>query len=219
MKRLKDGVKNVLLNSEAATEAFYNDYLNYSAFAKRIRGEVEAEVKKPVSLGSIVVALSRLKQEEKNRYKKSKHDFIPRIVFDDISVRSSLVELTFNNTHEIAKKIHSFDQKDGSAHEFYYIAYGVSEITLITNAKREKYILGKMKPFKPKIRWGDLAAVTVRLDPDYLPHNTVYAILRMPALHFIDVMEVVSTWTEVNIIVNQSELDKTFHILQAHLKK
>ena len=40
----------------------------------------------------------------------------------------------------------------------------------------------------------------------------------MPALHFIDVMEVVSTWTEITLIVNQWELDKTVHILQAHLK-
>lgn len=208
MKKVKDSVKSILLNSEAATDAFFNGYLNFSAYAKNIKEIVEDDTKKDVSIGNIVVTLSRINREENSRLRKTKHEFIPDVKFSDISVKSSLVELTFDNTLDLRKKINLFGE------DFYYFAIGLNEITIIVTSENSKYIQKKLLPAEPKVILSGLSSVTVRFSPDYMTvPNTVYAILRKLALEFINVIEIVSTYTEITIIVEHNEMLKTFEVL------
>lgn len=218
MKKVKDAVKSILLKSEAATEAFYHGFLNFSAYAKFIQTEVEEETKKEVTPGNIVVALSRLNREEKGRLRKTEHEFIPQVQFDDIIVKTGLVELTFENNAETQSKLYYFFSKKVNSHDLHYIATGLNELTIITKAKYRDKVIKSTLPQKPKIILRNLACLTVRFDKNYLAiPNTIYTILRTLALNFINVIEVVSTYTEISLIVEESEMEKAFGALKKYL--
>jgi len=84
MLKISTTVEKIIASSEEALCALSQGYLNYSAYAKKIKKQVEEECKKPVKLGSIVVALSRLAKN----YSGEK-GFIPEIKIKDFPASQS----------------------------------------------------------------------------------------------------------------------------------
>lgn len=215
MYRTKDAVKIILEKSEIALTAFNEGYLNFSAYAKKIKPEVEKETKKNVSVGSIVVSLSRIKSESKGKKYVVPKDLLPLIKLNDIVVKSSLFEITFENTEKNRSVINEIQKKsDISVDDMHMISIGINEITLILPIKFKEKTIKLFAPAKPKIILDNLAAVTVRFSDDYLYiPNTIFVIIRELALRRINIIEIVSTFTELSIIVTQKELMSTFEVL------
>jgi hypothetical protein len=60
----------------------------------------------------------------------------------------------------------------------------------------------------------DLAGLTIRFPAKYLHvPNTTFALLRPLALNRINLVEVVSTYTELTLIVAERDLERTFVVL------
>jgi hypothetical protein len=63
-------------------------------------------------------------------------------------------------------------------------------------------------------RLDDLAALTVRLSPDTVQTPVVYyLLLKQLALNAFNVVEVVSTSTELTVVVEQQHVDRAFSVL------
>lgn len=215
MYKVKDAVREILQASEAALTAFSNGYLNYSAYAKTITKEVEGKTKKTTSLGNIIVALSRLNQELKGKKYGTGKKLLPKILLTDIVVKSSLVEITFESTVE-NKKIRSNLQAEKlfTPDEIHMLSQGVNEITIIASVQLKEKILKFFSPSKPKVVIHNLAAVTVRYAKDYLyTPNAIYVVIRALALKQINIIEIISTLTELSVIIEQKNLLPTFETL------
>ena len=93
MLKVTDIVRDILFSSELELTALSRRVLNLSAYAKRIHKEVERRALKPVQVGTIVVALSRISAEV-----TEEDPPLPRIELEGLAVKSNLAEITFNKS-------------------------------------------------------------------------------------------------------------------------
>lgn len=215
MYKVKDAVKEILQASETALTAFSKGYLNYSAYAKVISREVEEKTKKTATLGNIVVALSRLGQELKGKKYETGKKLLPKILLTDIVVKSSLVEITFESTLKNKGILSQLQAKKLFViGETQMLSQGVNEITFIIPVQLKEKVLKFFFQSKPKAVIHNLAAVTVRYAKDYLyTPNAIYVVIRALALKQINIIEVISTLTELSVIIEQKNLLATFETL------
>ena len=207
MLKISDAVRDILFSSEIAMSAFEDGVLNLSAYAKTICEEVERRTKKPVKTGSIVVALSRIRRESGKR-----QPLVPDAEVEDLSVKSGLAEISFDRTRaHLARLRNLYRDPAVNAGDFFMVTQGTGEITIVALTNTLSDITTAMRPLKPKAVIKDLVGLTVRFKQDYISvPNIIFAFVRQLALRRINIVEIVSTYTELTFIVSQHDLHNAF---------
>lgn len=206
MLKIPDAVERILFSSENALSAFFGGYLNYSAYAKFITKEVEGICKKPVTPSTIVVALSRLNKKSADK-KINPFRMNPKVALRDIVIRTNVTEITYTKNPSVEKHIQKISIRD----QYPIVFNGIEEITLITKEKDTSSTL--FKSFKPKIVIKNLAIITVRFGDEYLEEpNVLFVLFRALALRFVNVIKVMSTYSEVSFVVRQNELQTAISV-------
>ncbi|MCR4329381.1 MAG: hypothetical protein NUV65_02440 [Candidatus Roizmanbacteria bacterium] len=205
-------VQAIVIRSPYVGELLKRGIVNHSAYAREIRHEVEENTMKRVELGSIVMALKRL---DLNEVRTSALSSI-LTQSPDLIVRSSLIELTLKNSKKVAQaRGELFEKCSNDNREFITITQGVFETTIIT-AKQNKPILDELfSPSDVIMRVGNLSSITVRFHVDILDAPGVYyMILKVLALNTIAITEVVSTYTEITIVLPEKQVERAFALIK-----
>lgn len=207
MIKIADIVQEIIENSEVAQEGLTQGILNFRAYAKKIQPLVEEKleektgVKKTAKLGTLVVSLSRIaKSIEKKVLLK------PPIKFDDVNIKTHLCDVTYEKTRTNLRSAHKFlgilerDEK-----HFFTVTEGTNEITFIIS----EALFPELKKYfetEPKAVLKNLTGITMQFSKEYLGEpNVIYSILSNLAIKRINIIEVVSTYTTLTIIVEQKE--------------
>lgn len=212
MRKISDAVREILASSEVALSAFNAGVLNLSAYAKTVRRDIEARTKKSVKTGSIVVALSRIKRE-----KTKQAPLLPDAEIQYISVKSGLAEISFDRTREnLARLRELYRDPAVNADDFFVVTQGTGEITIVTPKQALRRIKHLTRPAKPKAIIKNLVALTVRFTQDYIETpNVIFSFVRRLALKRINIVEIVSTYTELTFILDQRNLQEAFVALNS----
>ncbi len=218
MIKISTVVQDVLYSSEVALSAFHDGYLNLSAYAKTIRREVEARAKKPVRIGSIVVALSRMDKTQKTREKRK--ILLPEVRIEDLSVKSGLAEVTYERTAaNIARLRELYRDPAINASDFFMVTQGAGEITIVALETTLPHIMTAARPARPKSTVRNLVGLTARFNERYIKiPNVVFVFVRHLALKHINIVEIVSTYTELTFIIDQRDLQEAFLTLNELFK-
>jgi aspartokinase len=210
MLKISTAVKQILYKSEVALTAMQEGYLNYSAYAGSIQKEVESLCMKPVQVGSITVALTRLKEEI-----AASKELLPQITLKTFSATTDLVEIALEKTRKNQQVLQSiYSEEKFSDAEFLCVTHGISEFSLLFPSRLEKDILSFLNDTRIKFHKRGLASITVAFDEKVIvTPNVMFAVLRPLALNSINIVELVSTYTEMSIIVAQEDVNKAFQIL------
>lgn len=215
MIKVSTAVQDIITASEPDRSALLRGVLNFTAYAKLIQPEVERRTHKPVQLGSIVVALSRLSSQLKDA-----KPLLPTVRLESLAVKSNLAEITFAKTQENktrAQKLYA--HKDFAQADFLTVTYGVGEISIFAPMHLVKPALAAFKPEKPRLLLQNLAALTVQFDEHYIETpNMYYVLLQRLAAQQINIVEVVSTFTELTLLVAQKDLNKLFVLMNALMR-
>jgi len=213
MIKIAEIVREIVSSSEIAFAAFSEGYLNLSAYAKSILKEVELKAKKPVKVGSIVAALSRLSAQPQA-------SLIPGAEFESISVKSGLAEMTFPRTKETSAKLSRIHlKKDFSSADFFTIAQGVAEVSIVAPERLLPTLCLIFKGYKPKLIVKGLAVLTVRFDEKYLDiPNVCYSFIRSLALRRTNIVGIVAAFTELSFILHEQDLEESFSIMNKLFK-
>jgi hypothetical protein len=203
-------VREIVDESEIALSALSDGVLNLSAYAKKIIGEVARRSKKEVSVGTIVVALCRYEIEARKRAR-----LFPKVKIESISTRSALVELTFTKNAATQKKLRSLYETEKLAEaDLLTITSGIREISLILPAALKGEVIKVFKGEKPTLIQDELASLSLRFPAHYLhTPNTIFALIRPFALNRINIVEVVSTYTELTVVVAEKDLQAAFALM------
>jgi aspartokinase len=215
MITINELLEQIILRTPFLEEGLSQGIINLSALSRKIRPQIEKELLKPVSESAILMALKRLLPDIMS--KSETMDI--NLKAGDITVRSGLTEFTYlKSATLIENKMQLLDEIKSSGDFFVTITQGVHETTMIVNSSLEKRLeeIFRGETFVKKI--DDLAAITIRLTGEmvYLP-GVHYNILKQLAWHNINIIEVVSTYTEFNIILQKKEVDTSFSILLKYL--
>ena len=216
MLKTIDIVREIVFASQPELTALSRRLLNLSAYAKRIQPEVERRARKPVQVGTIVVTLSRLAVDL-----TEEDPLLPKIRMDSIAVKSSLAEITFNKTPDNKMRATKLHNDKNFAHaDFLTITYGVSEISIFAPMALLPSILSAFKPEKPKLCLEDLAALTVQFGKQYIETpNLYFALLQAIAVRKLNIVELISTFTELTFLVRQADLNELFVIMNSLMRK
>jgi hypothetical protein len=215
MIKVPEVVREILLSSEVALSALSGGFLNLSAYAASIQPEVERRAKKPVRTGTIVVALSRIAKSI-----DAQSPLLQDVQLENVAVKTGLVELTFEKTKLNRDRLQRlYEDKDFAAAEFLTVTFGVGELSIVVPENLRKAVLKLYQNQQPKFLLGNLASLTLRFNEKYIEMpNVIFSMLRPLALKRINVVEIVSTYTELTFILRERDLKVAFVTLSESLQ-
>lgn len=216
MLKVSDIVREIVFSSEPELTVLCRRTLNLSAYAKRIQPQVERLARKPVQVGTIVVALSRLSSELKDE-----DPLLPVVELDGVAVKTNLAEIAFDKTANNKLRAQSlYTEKEFAQADFLTITYGASEISIFAPTVLVPKVLKNFKPDTPKLFLDNLAALTVQFSQRYIETpNMYFALLRVLAVRKLNIVELISTYTELTFLVKQSDLNELFGLMNSLMRE
>lgn len=206
-------VQQILRNDPIAFEAMRTGLLNLSAFAEQIHDQVEDKTFKLVKKTTIVTALARLAPQV-----QTESALIPKIKLNDVIIKSPLSDLTFEKNENTIDKLRTLRKTLEQGRDFLTITQGSTEITMIVPQDRRDEIL-KHFEIEPKAVINDLVCVSVSFSEKYIPTpNVIYSLIRALAVKKINVLEIVSTYTELSVVIAQPELHGAIEAFESFLE-
>ncbi len=205
-------VKDIIQTSPLLEDGLAKGIISYSALARDIKPIIERRLLKKVTRGAIVMAIKR----SSINLKRSKKLIENIVSLSSLTVRSNLIELTYQNSDTIVekhKKLFLLAEKKNNA--LYTLSQGIRESMIVVDANLEhdvENILLDEKLIK-KIR--NLSSITILLSKDTVNIPGVYySILKLLAWNSISVVDVVSTLSELTIVLEDAYVDKAFSLLK-----
>jgi hypothetical protein len=216
MLRISDFVEQTVLDTPFLEEALGLGLINLSALARRLKPRVEKALVRKVSTSAVTMALKRL-SVKLARAKPLPPTRLPKA--GDLTVRSNLMEFTFQNSSSIwAKQKRLLGRIEGSEETFVTCTQGVSEVMLMVSAGLEKTVSEIFAGEHVVSRLRNLSAIVIRLSPlTVRTPGAYYAILKRLAWQDLNVIDVVSTYTEFTIILEKDQVDPAFSALRRYL--
>jgi len=205
-------VSEIINNSPILSENFSEGLVNYSSLARKLQPQIEKKLFKKVTIGSIVMALKRLKIPSLS---SSGLTEVLRLI-TDLSLRSSLISLTFTNSpslFENQSKLLSVASK--TPNSFLTISSGIYETSIFISRNLEEEASKIFGNETEKLRVEGLSSITL-----ILPKEATHT----PGIHFtvfkqlfsnsINVFDVASSFTELTIFLHSEDTEKAFGVLK-----
>ena len=201
----------IIENSPFLEDGLKKGIINISALARLIKPEIEKKLHKKIESGAIIVALNRLNNKLSARLSESR--FLESI--GNITVRSKITEVTFENSSslfEAQKKLYNRISQNKDL--FCSFSQGVRETTLIINSSLEDLVGKIFADEKVIYKYSGLSSVTITY-PVWIVETPgfYYIILKLLAWHGINIFEIISTYTELTILVSEKDVERTFALL------
>lgn len=215
MKTVTEAVREVLFASDVALEALRAGVLNMSAFAEQIKPEVERMTWKSVQKNTVVVALSRVADEL-----DAVPALHPEVLIDELSMKAPLADITYERTETTLQSAQQLSYTLGLLPaQFLTITQGLNEITIIVSQERLAEVEAHMRT-QPKSVFHNLVGMTMKFNEQYLPQpNVLYSLLSKLAHQRINLYEMVSTYTELTVFIDESQLDRAVGVMNKLLRK
>jgi aspartokinase len=203
MISISQALQEILDKDYEVVVALRRNILNFSSYAREIKKDVEKLCMKEINTRSLIVALSRYQKKLKGILKNNSP-----IEIINLSVHTNLEELVYENTRENKKKIwQSYEKLSLDNKSYLVFTNGISEITIIGDqslvSKFEKKL--NIKPFFYK---KDLIGITVKFTKENINiPNILFRLSRRLAVKNINIIEYISTFTEITFIVERKNAD------------
>lgn len=212
MITISDALKEWLATTPFVEEALARDILNLSALARELRPMLEKRLVKELTDAAVMMALKRMKEGVAEQQHGLENNL--RGV-GNLTVRSGLGELTFRRSESIylcQKRLLEALEQDDEA--FVTFTQGVKEMTIVISEKHMATAREAYQGQKLINEVGELSAITIRLDESIIFTPGIhYSLLKPLAWSGINIVEVVSTFSELTIILASAQVDQSFSLL------
>ena len=197
-------VKDIINGNKLLQEAMAQQIMSYGATAERIKERVENAYGKKAKESAIVMALRR--QAEQTTKKEAGQIEIK----SEIIMKTGLAYLSFQRTGDFLEKMEKFHKRIEPEKDTFNIIQGNHEISVITNQKhtqKVKELLGK----QPLTEENNLVALSISLGKNfaYTP-GVIYAITRKLYWESVNIFEVITTATELTLLLLEKDAVKAY---------
>lgn len=209
----REVVEKIIADSPFVEEVIARGLLNLSAYAREIRPIVEARLSKPVTEGSVVMALKRLQPEAAARQQNAA-GLLRQI--SDITVRSGLVESTFLNSSTLIEcESKLLSEISRNPDQVVAISQGIRETTLLTQQSVDALVGKIFRNERLLLRLDGVSSITVKLPPENVDQPGIYyLVLKALAWNDINLTEIISTANEMTIVVADTYVERAFSVLK-----
>jgi hypothetical protein len=213
MNSVAEITENILLTDNAHQEALRQGTLNLRSYASLIHKQVEILCKKEVKTGTIVIALSRLR-ENLQKIPSLK----PEVIIENLTIKAGLSVLTYEKTNQTLVKLSNLIPTQRKEQEFFVISEGMVEVTLVGSTGNINQIEKGME-IPSKSKFNNAVALIIRFDEKYVEiPNVLYNFVSNLAIKRINLLQVVSNLTEVSFIINKGYLNDAMDVFKTYLQ-
>jgi hypothetical protein len=210
MVTVQNLVEKIIEQKPFLQEALSKGIVNNAALAEELRPQIEKELKKTVKFSAVNMAIRRLAE-------KLEKSFVVKTKFDEdtnVIVQSDLIEIVVYKTEEVQKQIKQlYDLVDFRKGDFLTITQGLHEVMIITNKKYEKKIKFPEKSVKKVLK--KLSSLTINIPETAVETvGLFYIVARALNWENINIVDIVSTFTEMTFIVSENDTAKAFDTLK-----
>lgn len=213
MITVPEATKKIVERSRYLSEAISKGLINYSALARYIKPELEEMLVKDVSEASIIMAFKRLEKEFQPKYKPQKtFSKLP-----EMNIRSSLHFFSLLNTE--TSGISMLLSRDADPKSFFLKTQGISETSYIVSSELFEKYLPTIKEKKGYIHDEDVASLTIYIPDTALTNSGIYYFfLKSLAWEGINILEVISTIHELNLILDDKDVQPACSVIKSLFK-
>jgi hypothetical protein len=190
--------------------------LNLSSYARKIQPQIESKLRKPVKEGTIVTALARFFQ--KKPIKGLSYSELGQVI-QTLTVHTNLEGMTFERTESTSNRIRSLYPKlTENSKAFFTQTEGLSEITIVCEAKIAAEFRRELKSCKKIYDKRELVGISIKFDLKYLDvPNTLFELYKKLAFKKVNIIEIISTATELTFLISKEELVVALDAFQKNL--
>jgi len=204
-------VEKMIKENPSLEIALAKDIISYSKLARYLHEEVEKEFGKKTNDAAIGVAIKRLR-EKAGIYETKKGEFYAL----ELNTSSNLMELTIGKSGRlpsIMKSIYEFPELEEGC--IMHAVHGNNQTTFVFTNRLEKKMKGLVAGERLLSEIRDLAQLSIKFDEKMFqtPGFIVY-VLKELAWNNIGIVEIVSTYTELIVIVKKDDLLRAYKIVQ-----
>lgn len=189
--------------------------INLSALARQLRPELEAEIGERISDAAVMMALRRYQSDQE----ASRPALQPPDFLGDMSLRSGLADLTYTNSPTLGKHVARLSEHVDQA-QYLTVSRGLLQTSVIVHESARESVEQILCHERLETRVEGLTAITLHLKQG---HDHVTGILAYPlnllAWRGITVVELISTFDELNIVVYDTDVEEAFRSLNQALSQ
>lgn len=208
-----EAAKRIIKRSRYLQEALEKNLINTSSLARYIKPELEEMLVKKTSNSAIIMAIRRIMKDLKPR-------FTYKNIFKntpDMITRSNLTEINIANSKDLFEKYSDLIRlSKAQAESFFTITEGVFETTIILSRDLYQDIKKIIKNENVVEEFHDLSSITIRLPKEAIfSPGVFYFFLKSLAWEGVNIIEVVSAYRELTLILERKDTNKAFSIVQS----
>jgi hypothetical protein len=208
MIRLGDVIAEMVKETPLLQFGIEHKLFNLTQIARYLKPHIEVRTKKSVQISAIVMALSRYQHQSGRKNLKRESYRIK-----NITVHTGLATTTFTKNEEAHRSIHQFVSAVEKRHGYITLSEGNAEITVIYESVYEQ-LLKKYVTERPIYGHIRLASLGISFEERYaeIP-GFIYIVLQQLMLQHINIIEIISTYTELVLLIDESETKVGFETL------
>lgn len=211
MITISQAIEDILTHDDVALAAARSGWLNLSSYARSIRSQVQEILQKDASEASIVTALSRLVAS----LPKLPADTTPNAT-QSLSVHANLEGITYERSREVSGRIREiYRQIDSDNKTYLTVTQGINEITIVAEAQVAQTFRENLASAHKIYDKTNLVGITIKFESTNLEvPNLIFARTRRLAYRNINIIEIVSTATELTYMIEKKDLATALAQLQ-----
>ncbi|AKU23847.1 hypothetical protein ACZ75_22710 [Massilia sp. NR 4-1] len=212
MLSISTKVERIVKESPFLSEGLGRGLINLSELARQLQPQLESDLWKPVGQAAVVMALRRVAER------------LPQAVNDEIVLtqrtgeliaRTDLIECTFAlSDYSNACHRQLLTLAEAQHGTFLTVTRGISELMVICSRSLMPLVEQAFRSERQLARLESLNAVTLYLRPDsYRTPGIFHAILKKLAWDKINLVNIISTHTELTLILEKEHTGAAFSVL------
>jgi hypothetical protein len=212
MRSISRTVELLIEKNPFIQEALSRGIINNAALSEELIPDIEKELGKKVKFSAVNMAVRRLSE-------KLQESFVKKASFDknaDITLKSNLIEVNLykiGDVQDYIKNIYGLvNFKKG---DFLTITQGIHEVMILTNKSYEKEIMNILPKQKIKKVFKNVSSLTINIpENSFQEAGLFYLITRAMAWENISIIDTISTFSEVTLIVDSSQAARSFDVIK-----
>lgn len=208
-------VEELVNQSPYLREAITEKLINLSSLARKLKPQIEKDLFKDVTEGSVLIALQRYSASLEPYYQVNPADYLA-----NLTLRSDLFEMTIKNSPELLNKLSSVaNKRDERFSSLFVFTQGSFETTVITSESLKSELDLAMKDEEVVQIIPDLTGISLQRTHGQIETTGVLQFpLRILAWEGISVIEIITTMNEIMVTVRDFEVDRAVVAIRQALK-
>ncbi len=210
-------VKNIVKEQPYLLEAINRGIIHFGNLSAELRPKIEAILGKKVTDSSIIMALRRYADELQKNYENSSNHKL----YCEITMKTNICDFNVLKTPTLLKVIPSvYEMAAMKRGDFLNITVGNHEVSIVASQKHSAVIQAKLKDETIIDQQTELVALTIVFDGDFF--NTpgiTYQVLQALAWKDINILEIISTMTELTLVISKDDSIKSYEVLHELVEK